>query len=111
MHLNHKSRWVFSPMVKIGNQTLPLVSEYSLVWEAPMIYEGFALTHCVMNSHGLAAAKVHPELVVFPSVHARQPIPAQVAQHHAAHGVKPTMLIHEALEALAAHHPNFAPGD
>jgi hypothetical protein len=102
---------VFSPVVQAGGREYPLVAEYSLTWEAPLIYQGFALTHCIMNAHGLAAAKADPKLVVLPSVHDRQPIDKTVAAHHAPLGVKPTMLLHEALEALAAHHPNFAPED
>jgi hypothetical protein len=109
MHLNHKRRWVFSPMVSVGEEQKPLVAEYSLEWESPLIYEGFALTHCVMNAHQFAAAKKDPKLIVLPTIQARQPIDPKVAEHHAKLGVVAGMLLHEALEALAAHHPNFAP--
>lgn len=109
MHLSHKSRWIFSPLVISGDSEKPLASEYAVQWEAPMHFNGFALTHCVMNAHQLAAAKKNPHLVVLPSIYLRQPIPNEIADHHAAHGVKRGMLLHEALCALAAHHPNFEP--
>lgn len=109
MHLNHKQRWIFSPLVMVDGREQPLAREYALLYEAPMHVAGFALTHCVMNSQQLAAAKKDPRLVVLPTVHARETIPAAVASHHAAHGVKPEMLLHEALSVLAAYHPNFEP--
>lgn len=109
MHLNHKQRWVFSPLVVKGKSTVPLASEYSLQFEAPMHYNGYALTHCIMNAQQLAAASKDPQLVVLPSIHDRAPIPAALATHHAAQGVTAIMMLHEALEQLAKFHPNFAP--
>jgi len=109
MLLSHKSRWVFSPVVGTKAGEKPIAAEYAIKYEAPFIYQGMALTHCVMNAHQLAAAKANPQLIVLPSFYERAVVPAAVAKHHAAHGVKPTMLVHEALEALAKYHPNFAP--
>lgn len=111
MHLNHKARWVFSPMVQSGGRTIPLAAEYAVQYEAPLIVDGYALTHCIMNAQQLAAAKAHPQLIVLPSLHAHAVIHPAVAKHHAPLGVKPDMLVDEALEALAQHHPNFAPED
>lgn len=109
MHLNHKERWIFSPLVPGESGEKPLAAEYALQWEAPMYFDGFALTHCVMNAHQLAAAKLNPNLIVLPSIHAHERIHPRIAKHHAAHGLKAEMLLHEALEELAKHHPNFAP--
>lgn len=109
MHLNHKKRWIFSPLVPSGKGVKPLASEYAIEWEAPLHFNGFALTHCVMNAHQFAAASSDPNLMVLPSIHNRKPIPAALAAHHGTHGLIPSMLLHEALEQLAKYHPNFAP--
>jgi hypothetical protein len=109
MLLSHKSRWVFSPVVGTKGGEKPLAAEYAVQYEAPFIYQGMALTHCVMNAHQLAAARANPQLIVLPSLYERAVINPAVAKHHVAHGVTPTMLVHEALEALAKYHPNFAP--
>jgi hypothetical protein len=109
MHLHHKERWVFSPLLIIDGKEIPLVHEYSLLYEAPMHYNGFALVHCVMNAHQLAAAKQNPHLVILPSTHCREAIPNELADHHESHGLKRGMLIHEALQELAKYHPNFEP--
>jgi hypothetical protein len=112
VHLNHKARWIFSPMVPAkAGAPLPLASEYAVQYEAPLVYNGMALTHCLMNAQQLAAAKAHPELIVLPSLYDRAVIHPTVAEHHKALGVTPTMLLHEALEALAKYHPNFAPAE
>ncbi len=113
MHLNHKARWVFSPMVynEKTRLTTPLAAEYAVQWECPMPLNGQALVHCVMNGHQLAAARKDPNLVVLPSLHERAKVHPKVATHYAQHGVKGSMLLHEALIALAAHHPNFEPED
>jgi len=105
MHLDHKARWVFSPLV----DDKPIASEYALQWEAPMHHDGFALVHCIMNAHQLAAAKRDPRLIVLPSVHAREKIHPKIAEHHSCHGLHCEMLLHEALCEMAKHHPNFEP--
>jgi hypothetical protein len=111
MHLNHKHRWIFSPLVTNGKRETPYAAEYALLYEAPMHYNGFALTNCVMNAQQFAAASKDPKLIVLPSIHDRAVIPAELAAHHAVHGLTPTMLQHEALEQLSKYHPNFAPED
>jgi len=111
MHLNHKARWIFSPMVEANGGSIPLAAEYAVQYEAPFIYNGSALTHCVMNAHQFAAALKDPRLIVLPSIHRREPIHPRIAEHHAAHGLAPGMLLHEALEALSKYHPNFAPAE
>lgn len=109
MHLNHKTRWIFSPLLIVDGNEKPLAAEYALQWEAPMHHNGFALVHCTMNAQQLAAAKANPHLVVLPSIHFHQQIPHEIADHHEEHGLKRGMLLHEALCELARHHPNFEP--
>ena len=41
MHLNHKSRWIFSPMVPAKAGAPPLAAEYAVQYEAPFVYKGW----------------------------------------------------------------------
>jgi len=104
MILDHKRRWVFSPL---GEPGAPLAAEYANQWEAPLHYNGFALVYCVMNAHQLAAAKQDPRLIVLDSLHLLTAIPDKVAAHHAAHGLAQGMTLAAALACLAKQHPSF----
>ena len=102
---DHKFRWVFGPVDGNGHAA----AEYSVACEYPMVINGRALAYCMMNAHQIAAARKDPRLTVLDSLHARSTVPDHVADHHAAHGVKRGMKMHDMLMELAKHHSNFEP--
>jgi hypothetical protein len=108
MSQSHKCRWVFGPMLP-GN--IHAAAEYTIGCEYPIIVNGFALAHCTMNAHQLAAARQDPRLTVLPSLHSTAPVPANVVQHHADHGMVAGMSMHDALMKMARYHSNFEPED
>ncbi|HTV07813.1 MAG TPA: hypothetical protein VMD97_02055 [Candidatus Aquilonibacter sp.] len=107
MHLDHKRRWVFGPVI----DGMPVAMDYASSGEWPMIVDGYALTFCVMNAHQLRAARKDTRLTVLPSLHAGVAIPDSLADHHARYGLKRGMSLHDALCALAVHHHAFEPED
>lgn len=106
MDINHKHRWIFSPLDKTGQ---PVAREYAIRSEHPFHHNGHALTLCMMNAHMLAAARQDPRLIVLPSIHERTAVHKRVTDHHAEHGAKEGMALHELLITLAKHHPGLEP--
>lgn len=109
MDAHHKTRWVFTPMVlRIGGD-LPAVEDYCTLIFAPAIYDGFALCRCTFNAQQFAAVVKDDRFIVCPSLHAHAKIHPLIARHHAAHGLREEMLLHEALEELGKLHHGFLP--
>jgi hypothetical protein len=109
MHdLHHKRRWVFGPLTPSGT---PLAGEYSLRHTSMLAHNGKSMSYCEFNAHGLAAARACPELIVLGSIHDPGPIHGAIADHYGTHGVQKGMSQHDALVALAKHHPSFEPPD
>lgn len=107
INLHHKFRWVFSPIDAVTGQ--PVAKEYAMRCEAPFHHDGHALAYCEMNAHQLEAARKDPRLIVLPSIHEPVCIHPRVLEHHAGHGAKPFMQLHELLGVMAKHHPGFEP--
>lgn len=107
---HHKTRWVLSPMVKRSDGSeYPVAEDYSTTIYAPFIYNGAALCRCTLNAHQMEAAVKDDRLVVCPSLHDRAKVNPRIAEHHAEHGLRPDMLLHEALEKLGELHHAFLP--
>ena len=121
MHTDHKTRWVFGPMVPgtkpagaPDDWVVPPVhaaQEYSLSCDWPCVFGENALAHCIMNAHQLAAARADPRLIVLQSIHAKMAIPAEVSDALAAYGVCPGMDLHDLLVCLSDYHAGFDPED
>ncbi len=109
MILDHKARWIFSPLDAVTGH--PVAAEYAIQWEAPLHHDGAALVHCIMNAHQLSAARKDKRLIVLDSIHSAKTIPGQVAYHHRAHGLHDAMTLHDALVCMAKHHPSFEPSE
>lgn len=103
MDLNHKNRWVFGPVV----DGMHAGNDYAIACSCPLVFDGFALAHCTMNAHQMAAARKDPRLTILDSIHSRSSIPDHVADHHEAHGATRGMATHELLLALSRHHHCF----
>lgn len=106
MLLDHKARWILSPVVN-GR---PVAADYAIQWEHPLAPEnGHVLIHCIMNAHQFRAARQDPRLKILGSLHGQDKIHDEVADHHAHHGVKRGMHVSEMLVQLAKMHPSFEP--
>ena len=106
MYTDHKKRWILSPVKATGE---PLAADYCMTWEGFLLHEGKELVFCIMNAHQHAAAKADPRLVVMGSLHSSEPVHGAIAAHYAGHGVQAHHTVHDALRALAVHHPNLEP--
>jgi hypothetical protein len=106
MDLNHKNRWILSPIVN-GK---PLASDYALQWNYPLgPVDGKALVHCTMNAHQLSAARKDTRLVILGSLYSSESVPDEVADHHKPQGAKRGMHLHDLLATLAKFHHYFEP--